>query len=170
YIDDKLNWKASDVIYWLFISREMECFRKFGIDFMRLCVDDGGEPILRYSHSESGETCGNIFFSKISPIADQVANHLGILFCYFGIFYFNFENGYVWKLEGVFENIELLSDSYKKMATLLKRMFDIFEGIYDFFYNYLFSYVFNGSYLLFFELLFVGKNVAFIYFEFVIEN
>ena len=52
YIDDKLNWKASDVIYWLFISREMECFRKFGIDFMRLCVDDGGDPILRYSHSE----------------------------------------------------------------------------------------------------------------------
>lgn len=43
YIDDKLNWKASDVIYWLFISQKMECFRKFGIDFMRLCVDDGGD-------------------------------------------------------------------------------------------------------------------------------
>ncbi len=30
-----------------------------------------------------------------------------------------------------FENIELSPDSYKKMATLSKRMFDIFEGIHD---------------------------------------
>ncbi|EOX5202491.1 hypothetical protein ACPSTJ_005142 [Escherichia coli] len=170
YIDDKLNWKASDVIYWLFISREMECFRKFGIDFMRLCVDDGGEPILRYSHSESGETCGNIFFSKISPIADQVANHLGISLRYFGTFHLNLENGHIWKSEGVFENIELSPDSYKKMATLSKRMFDIFEGIHDSFYNYLSSYVLNGSHPSFFESLPVGKNVAPIYPEFVIEN
>lgn len=64
YLDDKLNWKASDIIYWLFISPEMECFRKYGVEFMRLCVDDNNDPILRYSHSESGETCGNVFFLK----------------------------------------------------------------------------------------------------------
>lgn len=137
---------------------------------MRLCVDDGGDPILRYSHSESGETCGNIFFSRISPIADQVANHLGISLRYFGTFHLNLENGHVWKSEGVFENIELSPDSYKKMATLSKRMFDIFEGIHDSFYNYLSSYVLNGSHPSFFESLPVGKNVAPIYPEFVIEN
>ena len=80
-----LTGKASDVIYWLFISREMECFRKFGIDFMRLCVDDGGDPILIFS-PESGETFSIYFFSRISPIADQVANHLGISLRYFGTF------------------------------------------------------------------------------------
>ncbi len=49
-----------------------------------------------------------------------------------------------------FENIELSPDSYKKMATLSKRMFDIFEGIHDSFYNYLSSYVLNGSHPSFF--------------------
>lgn len=148
----------------------MECFRKFGIDFMKFCVDDGGDLIFCYFYFELGEICGNIFFLKISFIVDQVVNYLGILFCYFGIFYFNLENGYVWKFEGVFENIELLLDLYKEMVEFLKRMFGIFKGIYDFFYNYLFCYVFNGSNLLFLRLLFVGKNVVFIYFEFVINN
>ncbi|EKM1893537.1 hypothetical protein PUN60_004726, partial [Salmonella enterica subsp. enterica serovar Kentucky] len=170
YIDDKLNWKASDVIYWLFISQKMECFRKFGIDFMRLCVDDGGDPILRYAHSESGETCGNIFFSKISPIADQIANKLGISLRYFGTFHLNLENGHVWKSEGIFENIELSPDYYKKMAALSKRMFDIFKGIHDSFYEYLSSYVINGSNPVFLESLPVGRKVAPIYPDFVIKN
>lgn len=148
----------------------MECFRKFGIDFMRLCVDDGGDPILRYSHSESGETCGNIFFSKISPVADQVANHLGISLRYFGTFHLNLENGHVWKSEGVFEKIELSPDSYKKMAALSKRMFGIFKGIHDSFYDYLISYVINGIKPAFLEPLPVGKNVAPIYPDFVIKN
>ncbi|HFZ2409974.1 TPA: hypothetical protein ACIJ2G_005149, partial [Escherichia coli] len=144
--------------------------KTLSISWSHYRVDDGGDPILRYSHSESGETCGNIFFSRISPIADQVANHLGISLRYFGTFHLNLENGHVWKSEGVFENIELSPDSYKKMATLSKRMFDIFEGIHDSFYNYLSSYVLNGSHPSFFESLPVGKNVAPIYPEFVIEN
>ncbi|EAM2857199.1 hypothetical protein RJK59_004284 [Salmonella enterica] len=170
YVDDKLNWKASDVLYWLFISNEMECFRKFGIDFMKLCVDDGGDPILRYSHSESGETCGNIFFSKVSPIADQVAHHLGISLRYFGTFHLNLENGHVWKSEGVFENIELSPDAYKKMAEFSKRMFGIFEGVHDSFYNYLSTYVLNGKNPSFPDPLPVEKGITPIYPEFVIKN
>lgn len=141
YLDDKLNWKASDIIYWLFISPEMECFRKYGVEFMRLCVDDNNDPILRYSHSESGETCGNVFFSKISPIADEVAHELGVQLRYFGSFHLDLENGHVWKSEGVFENEVLLPEYYDKVRNLSQRMFDIFTGIHDAFYHYTLKYI-----------------------------
>lgn len=170
YIDDKLNWKASDILYWLFISHEMECFRKYGIDFMRLCVDDDEDPVLRYSHSESGETCGNIFFSKISPIADQVANHLGISLRYFGSFHLDLENGHVWKSEGVFENIVLSPDDYEKMASLSKRMFSIFEGIHNAFYYYLCNHILNENIPSFPKSLPVEKNVIPLYPEIITER
>ncbi|EBT7801604.1 hypothetical protein CP648_22305 [Salmonella enterica] len=56
------------------------------------------------------------------------------------------------------------------MAALSKRMFGIFKGIHDSFYNYLSSYVLNGSNPSFQGPLPVGRNVAPIYPEFVIEN
>jgi hypothetical protein len=170
YIDDKLDWKASDILYWLFISPEMECFRKYGIDFMKLCVDDEDNPILRYSHSESGEACGNIFFSKISPLADQVASHLGISLRYFGTFHLELENGHVWKSEGVFENIVLSPDDYDRMVALSRRMFCIFEGIHDAFYNYLSSYVLQNRVPAFSKSLSVENAVTPLYPDFVIQH
>lgn len=81
------------------------------------------------------------FFSKISPIADQVAKHLGISLRYFGTFHLELENGHVWKSEGVFEKIVLEDNDYKKMTELSYRMFCIFKGIHDVFHSYLSEYV-----------------------------
>ncbi|CNC70559.1 hypothetical protein [Yersinia similis] len=159
HIDDKLKWNSSDIIYWLFISSEMECFRKYGIDFMRLCIDDESDPILRYAHSESGETCGNVFFSRISPIADRIAVNLNISLRYFGTFHLNLENGHVWESEGVFENIVLEQDANEKVRSLSQRMFDIFHGIHNAFYNYTSNYILTQSYPKFPEMLtIIGNN------------
>lgn len=141
HFDDYLKWDASDVIYWLFISPDIECFRKYGVEFMRLCIDDESHPILRYAHSESGETCGNVFFSRISPTADQLAHKMSVSLRYFGSFHLNLENGHVWKSEGVFEQEVLRYDTFQKVKNLSKQMFNIFEGIHNAFYEYTIKYV-----------------------------
>lgn len=81
------------------------------------------------------------FFSKISPIADEVAHELGVQLRYFGSFHLGLENGHVWKSEGVFENEVLLPEYYDKVRNLSQRMFDIFTGIHDAFYHYTLKYI-----------------------------
>ncbi|MFS9599342.1 hypothetical protein Q6311_30870, partial [Klebsiella variicola] len=55
HLDEKLGWRASDTLWWLFQAAETEPFRGYAFDFARLAMDDTGDPLLRFAHSEAGE-------------------------------------------------------------------------------------------------------------------
>src|SRR5262249_19558535 len=39
-LDDRLGWRASDTLWWLFLAPDTEPFRKYGMDFSRMTVVD----------------------------------------------------------------------------------------------------------------------------------
>jgi len=141
HMDDKLAWKPSDVMWWLFLSPDMEPFRKFGVEFMKLSVEDEDDVFVRFAHSEAGEACGHVFFEHISPIADTVAEDHGVDYRYFGTFHLDLETGHVLESEDIFEDQMLTQAQYDQGMVLAERMFGIFDGIHDAFYNYAKQYV-----------------------------
>jgi hypothetical protein len=144
HLDDRLGWSASDVIWWLFLSDETESFRYYGIEFMRLCVEDGGDPAIRFCHSESGEACGNVFFRRVSPVADRLAESRGVTYRYFGTFHLDLEDGHVLESEDIFDQIALNEQQFHKGLELSDRMFGIFDGIHECFARYVENHVLTG--------------------------
>lgn len=140
-LDDHLAWKASDMIYWLFLSQEMESFRQYEIDFMKLCVDDGENVNVRFAHCEVTETYGNVFFSRITPIAEIIAKNNNMSLRYFGEFHLALENGHVVESEGVFEDKQLTDYERQLASTLCKKTGSIFDGMRDAWLNYAQNYV-----------------------------
>src|SRR4051812_14232018 len=78
HLDEKLGWRASDTLWWLSLAPDTEPFRRYVMSFARMTVADGGDPLIRFAHSEAGEACGNAFFSTAAPIADEAGARNGI--------------------------------------------------------------------------------------------
>lgn len=136
HLDDRLNWAPSDVLWWLFLSKDLEPFREFAAEFMRLCVDDGGDPLVRFAHSEAGEACGNVFFTASAPLAEQLGKERKLNYRYFGQFHLDLETGHVLESEKKFQDAKLTQDQYDLSVSLMERMFKVFHGIYDSFLLY----------------------------------
>ena len=145
HFDDHLGWRPSDVLWWLFLSEEMEDFRRMGVEFMRLSADDADDPLVRFAHSEAGEACGHVFFEHISPLAQKLGDERGLDYRYFGMFHLELETGHVLESEDVFQDQPLSEDQYERGVTLAKRMFGIFDVIHDAFYQYVERYVRTGT-------------------------
>ncbi|VAW73152.1 hypothetical protein MNBD_GAMMA13-480 [hydrothermal vent metagenome] len=140
HFDDHLDWKPSDVLWWLFLADDTEPFRRFGVDFMRLCVDDNNDPLMRFAHSEAGEACGHVFFENIAPLAEKLSIQNGLNYRYFGMHHLELETGHVLESEGVFEHETLTAAQRQTGLNLAERMFTIFDGIHDSFYAYVEKY------------------------------
>lgn len=143
-LDEKLAWRASDALWWLFLAPETEPFRAYAFDFARMTVVDRGDPLLRFAHSEAGEACGNAFFSAVSPVAGELRRQTQVEYRYFGDYHLKRELGHVIESEGVFDRQELDPQRREKGLALANAMFDIFFGMHDCFYAYARNYVERG--------------------------
>lgn len=144
HLDDKLGWRASDTLWWLFLAPETEPFRAYAFDFARMTVADRGDPLLRFAHSEAGEACGNAFFSAVSPMAVALRRQTDVDYRYFGDYHLQREQGHVIASEGVFDRQELDPQRRAQGLVLANAMFDIFFGMHDCFDDYARNYVGRG--------------------------
>ena len=144
HFDDRLGWKPSDVMWWLFLSPDMEPFRRYGVEFMKLCVEDNNDVFVRFAHSEAGEACGNVFFKHISPLAEQLGKERNLNYRYFGMFHLDLETGHVLESEDLFRDQWLTQEQVDLDLALSKRMFNIFDGIHNAFLDYIKRYVETG--------------------------
>lgn len=140
-LDQRLGWRASDTLWWLFLADETEAFRAYGVDFARMTILDHDDVLVRFAHSEAGEACGNVFFSYVAPLAARISGKTGIDYCYFGHYHLDREQGHVIASEGIFENKELTREQADLSLRLAENMFHIFEGMHTHFLNYAQKYV-----------------------------
>ncbi|MGH3874802.1 MAG: hypothetical protein ACRDSR_25415 [Pseudonocardiaceae bacterium] len=140
-IDEQLRWQASDMLWWLFLSPDQEVFRRSGIEFVSLAVEDGDDALIRFGHSEAGEAAGHVFLSNTAAVAVSLADRTGLSYRYFGPYHLDLESGHVANTEGVFEEAVLDADRRAHSKELCDRMFDIFERIFDGFLHYANTYV-----------------------------
>jgi hypothetical protein len=140
-LDKKLGWGAGDTIWWTFLAPETEPFRRYVMSFARMTITDGGDPMIRFAHSEAGEACGNAFFATAAPVAEQASARTGIAYRYFGSHHLEREPGHVLESPGIFEGMTL-DDRQRLLArALATEMFDIFEDMHDNFLRYAETYV-----------------------------
>ncbi|MEM9463297.1 MAG: hypothetical protein AAGF11_54650 [Myxococcota bacterium] len=144
-LDAHLGWSALDTLWWLFASPQTECFRRFGVEFIRLNVDDRGDPMLRFCHSEAGEICGHVFFRHVVGPTARLGEVTGQHYRYFGHYHLDRELGHVIGSEGEFETQVLEPDHRARGMALGERMFDIFFEIFDAFDGYARTHVEAGS-------------------------
>ncbi|MGH3889001.1 MAG: hypothetical protein ACRDSZ_21010 [Pseudonocardiaceae bacterium] len=140
-INEHLRWQASDMLWWLFLSPDQEIFRRSGIEFISLAVDDGNDALIRFGHSEAGEATGHVFLSNTAKVAVSLADKTGLNYRYFGPYHLGLESGHVANTEGVFEEATLNTGRRAHSKKLCDRMFDIFERIFDGFLYYANTYV-----------------------------
>lgn len=144
-LDKRLGWRASDMLWWLFLSPDQEAFRRSGIEFTALAVEDDDDPLVRFGHSEGGEATGHVMLSNTARVAAALLERTGTEYRYFGDHHLTLESGHVANIEGVFENAKLDPARRAKAMELCGRMFDIFERVFDGFHAYARMYVETGT-------------------------
>lgn len=144
-LDARLRWSASDTLWWLFHSPDQERFREYGVEFVRFSVEDGGDPLLRFAHSEAGEACGMVFFSHSVHPAVALGEAQGKTYRYFGTEHLERELSHVEHTEEDFVNQVLDEAGLAKAVDLGGRMFDVFHGIFDAFLDYAHAHVEGGT-------------------------
>ncbi|MBV8542100.1 MAG: hypothetical protein JO063_09590 [Pseudonocardiales bacterium] len=143
-LDQRLGWRASDTLWWLFLSPDQEVFRRSGIEFTALAVEDGGDALIRFGHSEAGEATGHVMLGNTAKIATLLSQETGLDYRYFGTHHLDLETGHVANIEGIFEETTLDPGRRAKAREMCGRMFDIFERIFDGFLAYARDYLDSG--------------------------
>ncbi len=144
-LDARLGWRASDTLWWLFLSEENEVMRRCGMRFISFSVADGGDPLVRFGHSEAGEATGHVFLSASARIAREISERTGAELPYFGPHHLALESGHVANTEGVFEKQLLTSEQLSSAKRLCGEMFDAFDEIFTAFEAYARRYVDTGT-------------------------
>lgn len=144
-LDSRLGWRTSDTLWWLFLSSDQETFRRSGIEFIRLVVDDGDDALIRFGHSEAGEATGHVMLSNTARVAAELSQRTGLEYRYFGPYHLDLESGHVGNTEGVFETVVLDPERRERAAEACQRMFGIFDGIFDGFLDYAKTYLDAGT-------------------------
>lgn len=144
-LDTRLGWRTSDTLWWLFLSPDQETFRRSGIEFIRLVVDDGNDALIRFGHSEAGEATGHVMLSNTARVAARLSAQTGLEYRYFGPYHLDLESGHVGNTEGVFETVELDAARRERASEACLRMFGIFDRIFDGFLHYAKTYLEAGT-------------------------
>lgn len=144
-LDERLGWRASDMLWWLFVSDEQEPMRQAGMRFLRFAVDDGGNPFIRFGHSGAGEAAGHVFLSHSAPIADALAKATGRDYRYFGTYHLDLETGHVGNKKGLFEARVLEEPDRAAALFATEGMFKVFEDVFTCWLDYAERYVETGS-------------------------
>jgi hypothetical protein len=144
-LDTRLGWRTSDMLWWLFLSSDQETFRRSGIEFIRLVVDDGGDALIRFGHSEAGEATGHVMLSNTARVAATLSRRTGLEYRYFGPHHLDLESGHVGNTQGVFETVVLDPARRERSIEACQRMFSIFDDIFDGFLDYAATYLDFGT-------------------------
>jgi hypothetical protein len=140
-LDERLGWKASDVLWWCFLSPDQEVFRLNGIEFISLSVEDGGDPLIRFGHHEGGEATGHVGLGNTSKVATELSKRTGLAYRYWGSHHLDLETGHVGNIEGVFEEVTLDPARRTRAIELCGRIFDVFDRVFDAFLAYAHDYL-----------------------------
>ncbi|MGH3486413.1 MAG: hypothetical protein ACRDP8_00640 [Actinopolymorphaceae bacterium] len=76
-LDGRISWRASDTLWWLYLSPEQELFRRCGMTYISMGVADGDDPLVRFAHSEASEATGHIMFKAAAPAGARSAARSG---------------------------------------------------------------------------------------------
>ncbi|QLL06054.1 hypothetical protein [Mycobacterium vicinigordonae] len=144
-LDAQLGWRTGDMLWWLFLSADQEPFRRSGIEFIRLVVDDGDDALIRFGHSEAGEATGHVLLSHTARVAAVLSRRTGLEYRYFGPYHLDLETGHVGNTEGVFETVVLDPARRELASEACQRMFGIFDNIFDGFLHYATTYLDAGT-------------------------
>jgi hypothetical protein len=135
-LDQRLGWRASETLWWLFLAERTEPFRAFAVDFAQLALADLDDPLLRLAHTTAGEACASTFFDALAPVANDAGRVLGRSFRYFG------ESGAT-RLpacspyaERRLEDLRLSVETRAQAVRLAARVFDISFAMHDLFLDY----------------------------------
>jgi hypothetical protein len=143
-LDKRLGWRASDTLWWLFLSDANEAARRHGNYFMSMSAADGRDPLMRFAQSEVIEACGAVFFRHISKIAARYGEQTGVDLPYLGPHHLALETGHM-DCEDIFER-QNLTGQYRERATeLADAMFDIFFEMFDMWLLYAQQHVTTGT-------------------------
>ncbi len=129
-LDDRLDWQASDTLWWLFLSEANEVSRGHAVYFLSMATADRADPLLRFAHAEVIEACGSVFFNHIARIADQFESQTRVELPYLGPFHLALESGHM-DCEDLFEQQELDDGRRQRAIELADAMFDIFFETFD---------------------------------------
>jgi hypothetical protein len=143
-LDERLGWRASDTLWWLFLADANETARRHGVHFFSMGVADGGDPVLRFVQTEVIETCGNVFFEAVAPVATAVTACTGPEYRYLGPYHLARETGHV-DTEGAFADVVLDEVRRRRALDLANAMFDVFEEMFDRFLRYAGAHVASGE-------------------------
>jgi hypothetical protein len=143
-LDKRLDWRASETLWWLFLADANETARVHGIRFLSLAAADLGDPLLRFAHSEVIEACGAVFFGHVAPIASRLTERTGIDYRYLGPYHLARETGRM-ACEEEFEAVHLDDQRRGRALALADAMFDLFTEMFDTFLAYARRYVDSGS-------------------------
>jgi hypothetical protein len=141
WIDGWGGRRASYTLWWLFLSKDQELFRRMGIEFVSLAVEDGDGPLVPFGHSEAGEAAGHVMLHNTAEVAAELAGHTGLEYRSFGPHHLSLETGHVANIEGVFEDVPLDPNRRALALTLCSRVCDVFDRIFDGFLAYARTYV-----------------------------
>lgn len=144
-LDTVLNWRASDLLWWMFLSPDQEVFRANGIEFIALSVADNDDPLIRFGHHESGEATGHVMLGNSAKLTPELTQLTGRPYRYFGPEHLSWETGHVGNIEGVFEKIELDPSRRELAISLGARIFNVFDRVFDGFLDYAHRYVEHGT-------------------------
>jgi hypothetical protein len=142
-LDRELGWAASDTLWWLFLSNSTLALREHGMYFLRMAVEDGGDPVLRFAQSEVIEACGKVFFDNFEKVATRATDDTGIEYRYLGKFHLMRESGHI-ETEGALESMELDEPRRARAMSLTNTVFDIFDDLFSSFLEYAENYVEKG--------------------------
>lgn len=134
-LDDRYSWRAGDVLWWTFLADATEPLRRHGAYFLRLDSEDGGDPALRFAHSEVIEACGKVFFDNIEKVATAASGATGVEYRYLGAYHLERESGHV-DTEGAFEGLELDEPRYEAARLLVETMFAAFDELFTCFLEF----------------------------------
>ena len=95
------EWSPQRTLWWLFLCKETQQVRQFGMNILDLSVQHQN-PLIRFSMMEAIEICGEVFFENTAKIADKITAKTNIEHLYFGQYHRLRETGHLHTEEDLF--------------------------------------------------------------------
>jgi hypothetical protein len=133
--DGRLGWNAGETIKWYYAANETEIFRRYGMEIMRMCVEND-DTLVRFALMSAIEACGNVFFTVTSAVATELSATTGKDYRYFGPHHLRRETGHVLTGGHLLGSVVLTGWRRERSLVLVDRIFDMFLAENDHLLSY----------------------------------
>jgi hypothetical protein len=124
--NERLDWRPSEVLHWLFTSEVTEGFRR-RTELMTNLMISQPDPAVRYAMVEAIEAAGNALFRRTAQVANRYSAATGKDLVYWGEHHLALEDGHVVGDEDVFENLVLSPAQRNAAVHGAARVFELFD-------------------------------------------